>query len=412
MEDFKNITIDELKNFSGTICLYSLELEHSLGDNVKLSYGKLFQNNIVSYNKSLSMENKDDLIIIDGDDFNPSKVFGLTKKYTNPIVIFISNNSKIDKLKDLLLRKVLIINKNSLTSLNFEENIKNNIEAKRLRDLEKEKLLKEQESNENNNDILLNEPIKEDNNKNVEDLNNKKEKLEKLEEVINDNNSRDRDERTKNKLNLEDFKNAIKDDESNKINGNLSVSPVNSDIVKIDEEKKVGIFLDGTKTPIIGEVRKEEESKILDLVTNKNLKLEKIAFCNLNYETNKLFKSFFDNCKNISINTKEDFDIYIIDVSYASSFTFSFIENLLPKPIILISEFEISNKFKLLKNSNFLFIEKPINQTRSEIKSTILKYLNDYNLEEETKKVERFRTTHLKEDILDTEREIRIKNKL
>lgn len=389
MADFKDITMLELNNFSGSICLYSLDFEKSLGDNINASYSKLFQNNIITYNNSLASESKEDLIIIDGDEFNPSKIFGLTKKYEEPIVIFISNNDKINKLKGLLLREILIINKNTLSKLEISSNVKENLEAKRLKDIEKGIIV------DNPIDITsLDVPIDENIPEGATIILDSGEEATVLSSGF-----------TEEQKKLLEETDIFKDDIS-------SFAQKSSDKIIIKEIKEEKI----SKLEPVSVQKITKEDKILQnfnrRFTNKSLTINNFGVFGLSIDVSKKFKEIFPNVISLRTNGSEVYDVYILDISFATERVFNLIERIMPKPLIIMSSFEAKlQEIKYLNLSNILIIPKPLSYSQEELEDKIYDYLNNYNVNKEVEKINQFKNSFIPKGLKDDNEKSSIREK-
>lgn len=381
MENFKNIELNDLKDFSGKICLYSLNFEKSLGENVCMSYSKLFQNNIITYNNSLASESNEDLIIIDGDDFNPSKIFGLTKKYEQPIVIFIINEEKKNKLKNLLLRNVLIINKNTLNSIDISEDVKKNVQEKKLKDIEKGLI--------EDKGISIT-PVEIDLDKNIPSGS----------EITFENGEKSVFISPKDKSSeVKNFDNEI-----------IAELKFKEDMLK--NKKEVNSF---RKEQSEVETISKEDKILMTFnkrFTNNNLKINNFGTFGLSIEILNRFRDIFPNIVSIRTNGTEVYDVYILDISFATERVYDLIENIMPKPLIIMSSFDEKLKeIRYLNLSNILIIPKPLSYSQEELENKIFDYLNNYNITEESAKIKEFNSFFIPKGLQDDIEKRRIRDK-
>lgn len=426
MSEFINLNKKEFDNFLGNITLYSLNELKSLGDNVNISYKKTFVNNTITYFTSLAQEALDDLIIIDGDDFNPSKIFGLTKKYYQPIVIFISNSSKIDKLKNLLLREVLIINKNTLQALDISKEVANNIEIKKQKDLEKQlaseenkEILEVKNDNSGNqlienkkdveevsilkeNDVKENKDIEKNPQKNKKEelleaidvisLTNEELKVNKNGDIVSINGEKFVDLRKNKEENYEEILATTNKKENNKLNKKEEVLSDDDILLKQQIEKKV--------------VSTTKSTDFTKKITNKDINISNVGIFGLNIEMTDKLKEMFDKISTIRTTDANIFDFYILDISFATERVFKFIQNVLPMPMVLTSI--IPDKFDKIPNfkeMDILVVPKPLTYTLEEFEQKVLDYLNNYNLNKEKDKKNKLKEKCLNVNIGDKEDE-------
>lgn len=423
MGEFRNISLNELGNFLGTIALYSLKEIDSLGVNVKASFGKLFSNNDVSFYDSIAKENNSDLIIIDGDDFNPSKVFGLTKKYENPVVIFVSNHSKIDKLKEILLREVLIINKNTIQALNIEQEVKRNLDEKAKRDALKEALLTDddkkievvEESSKKDNI----EEIKKETKENIkeENINDEKKSIEKQKE---DDDTKTKEETIKeeNKDNKDSGveiksispKDNIKYDDEKIISVNdKKVDDLRADkgILKEEKEEIKKEINDKEDTPKELTTAKADKSKIYvkDYLTN-GVKANSLGFFGLQPSLQEEMRKLFPEVTMIKATDGNICDVYFLDVSYGSNKIYNFIERIAPAPMIIMSNFKESLKrLRYIDCTSMLIIDKPFSYKIEDFGQILIEYLQNYDIEKEKEKIKNFESGNLPRDIRESDRD-------
>lgn len=144
------ISKNELSQFKGTICIYSSDFENGLGELANSNLKNILSENVVTYYESLKNEANSNLIFLNGDEFNALKIGGLIKKYEVPVVIFISDEVKINKLSECILKNCLIINKNDYSEIDFSSFVLNNLKIKEEKELLKQQeLLKNEEKNQN-----------------------------------------------------------------------------------------------------------------------------------------------------------------------------------------------------------------------------------------------------------------------
>lgn len=339
--NYKNIDIKELNTYKGSICLYSLNFEENLGDFVTNEFEKLLKGNDITYNTSLASENACSLIIIDADDFNPSKIFGMTKKYENPIVLFVSKESKISKLKSLLIRDVLMIDKNTTKKIDIIDDVNRNIEEKIKREKEKE----EKELN-----------------------NNSKEKPEEIiEETI-----------TKEAI-------KTKNEQKNDIKEEIVIDVTQRDTTKekIDnvEENK------SSKNNTSDELETVEKKPLIEAnITNKIIKLDNVAYYTNDIKIIQNLKDIFGkelNQINNFLNEKKDYDILFIDTTYSSVIRlYDFIKSINVCPLIIMGnrKSKINDLISLMDRS-VLVLEKPLNIGRDVLYNKVLQYLNSFSFD-------------------------------
>lgn len=365
--NFKNISFEELKKYKGNICLYSLNFESNLGDKVNNYFEELLTENNITYNNSLAQENDADLILIDSDDFNPSKLFGLTKKYENPIVLFISKEDKLEKLRSLLLRNVLIIDKNTVSKVDITNDVNKNIEEKRKKD--EEKLQKLQETLVINNETFsLNENKDENNIFFIE--NNNEISIQPQPSIVIEINKPEVvfEEPKKEEIKIE-TKNIFKDNYKEE---NTFIPE------KIDKIEEIEI-----EEEIVEESKKE--LNIINNITNLEINFENIAYYTHDIEIIQNLETFFGKSLYKINNLKEiqKYDILFIEITYSSiAKVYDFINEVGLCPLILLGNKQDKiDKIKALLKRDVLIIEKVSSLPKEEFYKKILEYLNNFSYE-------------------------------
>lgn len=401
MDEFVNISLNELNTYLGTIALYSLKGVDGLGENVKAFYPRLFSNNFLTVYDSIAKECEEDLIIIDGDDFNPSKVFGLTKKYTRPIVIFVSNNSKIEKLKNLLLREVLVVNKNTIQSILYEEDIKRNIQAKEEKDARLQKIAEEKQDIANTSENSITS-VEDDNNTNIKANSDIPQTTTQDEQVKNiEVIDVKKEDASTNKIERDIISNSI-----------LRVDGLDAIDIRPQEFKDSFVEDDKLEDDVFMQMPTREENPTYIQGHLKNdLRVRSLGMFGISIEIQSQVKMLFEETGTINAHSDKKYDVYFIDVSYASQRIFNLIEKALPAPMILMSNFpESFNRLKYIDCASILIIKKPFEYQPEDFKKILIDYLENYNLEEEKQKIENFNTGNIPRGLEDDERKTRIRN--
>lgn len=371
-----NITIDELKKYKGNICLYSTNFEENLGDLIKKEFKDLFGGNSFTYNISLGTKTDCPLILIDGDDFNPSKVAGLVKSYEIPIVIFIGNSSKLDKLKTVLLTEPLIIDKNTCNAIVVTENVKQNIEEKRIRD-EQKKIAEEvvpvaimEETAKETVEILpVVEKKKESSSKSFffsDDIENVQNMAE--EQIIEE------PKKTEAKA-VETSKMFFEKDSLQKEEEILDEIPLfekklvkkydfSEEIRQLEQEKKE-------------KLKKETEGYFF----YKDKKLENIGCYTNDLSIIEVMNSIFKKVNSITfLDDKTKFDIVIVDITFAlSQRVLDFLKKQNCPSIIISKRSSKLEEFKEINCLDVLYIEKPIMVSKDIIIDNFKEYLNHFD---------------------------------
>lgn len=404
-----NFSIDDLKNFRGDVCLYATNFEDNLGDKVQEEFSDLLNSNCFSYNISLATRTDCKLIVIDGDDFNPSKVAGLVKSYDVPIAIFIGNPNKIEKLKSCLLVHPLIVDKNTCELIDMKEDIEKNIEEKRKRDeakraLEGENLNQKVENNDNSNvskledsskgvqedvfagSFFFSEPIKTE-----EPIGEIKDDV--LEETKNINN----EEKPKDVLvsTFFDFE-TIPEENNSTLDKVVEDNKVEKIEEAVEKEDKIEDFSDSLSIEVnelekavdfskerrlLKELKEEEEKKFVeDNFFLKDKKLERVGCYTNDISIINVMEGLFGKLETIDVlNSKNKYDIVIIDISFAlieRVLSFLQFQNC---PAIIVSKRSMKmDDFKDKNTFDVFILEKPIMIPPEIIKSNFKEYLNHF----------------------------------
>lgn len=386
------ISLKELNNFKGDVCLYSLKLEDNLGSKVKNTFQSLFINNSFSYNNSLAFKTTCPLILIDGDDFNPSKISGLVKSYDIPVVIFVGNEQKREKLLDSLLVEPTLIDKNTCTEIECKDRILKNVEEKKKRDAEREALREKNPtvvSIEEEKDIkkpLKEEPIVEDFFFSSGMLSPKKEETpvvpveEKTIEDILDTKNVERDNSAK-----KDFfdKGIPVSEEKEEPIKTEEVLPTTLGFLETDELEK---SFDFAKEKRAIQEKKIENKRIDDENSFycKDKKLTSIGCYTNDLSVSDVAKSVFNDYESIDVlNTRKKYDIVVVDITFAMvDRVVNFLEFQNCPAIVIVKTMNLKKDEFMQKNfMDVYLLEKPLAVSPEIIKREFKKYLNsfDYN---------------------------------
>lgn len=385
------IDLKELNNFKGDVCLYSLKLEDNLGSKIKNKFNNLFINNAFSYNNSLSFKTTCKLILIDGDDFAPTKISGLVKSYDVPVVVFVGNEQKKAKLLETLLVEPTVVDKNTGEGIDCSKDVERNVEEKRKRDAEREALREKnptvvtvEEEKEikapkeepiQSQDFffssgMLSMPKKEEVKEEVKEEKNLDEILES--KNLGRDNSSKKDDFDKNLFKNED----IKEEPKEELPKSFSFFE-SEELEKSFDFAKEKRIVQETKNKL----KKEEDENSFYC---KDKKLVKIGCYTNDMSVDQMVKKVFKDVETIDVlNNRTKYDIVIVDITFTlvdRAINFLDYQNC---PAIIIAK-SLNTKKEEFLAKNYLdvyFLEKPLSISSDIIKTEFKKYLNsfDYN---------------------------------
>ena len=404
------INLNELNKYRGDVCLYSLKLEDNLGSLVKNTFKELFINNSFSYNNSLAFKTTCPLILIDGDDFNPSKIAGLVKSYEVPVVIFIGNEQKKAKLLEVLLVEPTIVDKNTCKEIACSDEVARNIEEKKKKDAEREALREKNPtvvSTASEEEIKKVEPVVEDFffSSGMLSVPKEEEPKEKTIDDILESKNIDKDikkdffDKKIPVINEEvkgNDKEEVKEVPKNQIFGNVDIPETNTkpeqknnslpksfDFLETEELEKT---FDFSKTKRAAQEKKEELAHIDDENNfyYQDKKLSRIGCYTNDLSVSEVMKEVFNNFETIDVlNNKRKYDIVILDITFALvDRVLNFLEFQNCPAMIIIKSMDSKKEEFLQKNFlDIYLLEKPLAISPKLIKEEFKKYLNhfDYN---------------------------------
>ena len=127
---------------------------------------------------------------------------------------------------------------------------------------------------------------------------------------------------------------------------------------------------------------REENPTYIQGHLKNDLRVHSLGMFGISIEIQSQVKMLFEETGTINAHSDKKYDVYFIDVSYASQRIFNLIEKALPAPMILMSNFpESFNRLKYIDCASILIIKKPFEYQPEDFKKILIDYLENYNLE-------------------------------